>query len=114
MVIKETRDCAQSSAEAKYIAAASLACQAIWLRRIFQDMGECQPEATEIFGDNKSAIAIAKNPMFHSRTKHIVIKHHFLREVSTNKETKLKYYKTEEQIADILTKALPRPKFELL
>ncbi|KAI5323418.1 hypothetical protein L3X38_032490 [Prunus dulcis] len=57
---------------------------------------------------------MAKNPVFHSRTKHIAIRHHFLREVSKNKEVELKYCKTDEQIADIFTKALPRPKFERL
>ncbi|BBH09485.1 Disease resistance protein CC-NBS-LRR class family [Prunus dulcis] len=57
---------------------------------------------------------MAKNPVFHNRTKHIAIKHHFLREVSANKEVGLKYCKIEEQIVDIFTKALPKPKFELL
>ncbi|KAI5325708.1 hypothetical protein L3X38_034782 [Prunus dulcis] len=51
-------------------------------QRIFEDMGECQTKATEILCDNKSAIATAKNPVFHSRTKHIVIKHHFSKERS--------------------------------
>lgn len=105
---------ALSSAEAEYVAATSSACQAIWLRRIFEDMGEHQPDSTEILSDNKSAIAMAKNPVFHNRTKHIAIKHHFLREVSANKEIELKYCKTEEQLADIFTKALPRPRFEFL
>ncbi|XP_071741192.1 probable disease resistance protein At1g61300 [Rutidosis leptorrhynchoides] len=76
-------------------------------------MGEKQDEATQIFCDNKSAIAMAKNPVFHGRTKHIDIKYHFLREVSAKKDIELKYCKTEEQ-ADIFTKALPRPKFEFL
>ncbi|CAL2254987.1 unnamed protein product [Prunus armeniaca] len=111
---KKQETVALSSAEAEYVAAASSACQAIWLKRIFEDMGERQIETTEILCDNKSAIAMAKNPVFHSKTKHIAIKHHFLREVSANKEVELKYCKTEEQIADIFTKALPRPKFELL
>jgi hypothetical protein len=77
-------------------------------------MGEHQPDATEILNDNESAIAIAKNPKFHNKTKHIAIKHHFLREVSTNKEIELKYCKIEEQLADIFTIALPRPRFEFL
>ncbi|CAL2249531.1 unnamed protein product [Prunus armeniaca] len=111
---KKQETVALSSAEAEYVATASSACQAIWLKRIFEDMGECQIETTEILCDNKSAIAMAKNPVFHSKTKHITIKHHFLRKVSANKEVELKYCKTEEQIADIFTKALPRPKFELL
>ena len=57
---------------------------------------------------------MATNPMFHSRTKHISIKYHFLREVEANKEIRLKHCKTEEQITDIFTKALPRVKFKQL
>ncbi|XP_071694431.1 uncharacterized protein [Rutidosis leptorrhynchoides] len=113
-VIKKQETVAQSSAEAKYVAAANSANQAKWLRRILEDMGEKQDETTQILRDNKSAIAMAKNHVFHGRTKHIDIKYHFLREVTAKKEIELKYCKTEEQIADIFTKALPRPKFEFL
>ena len=62
--------------------------------------------ASSILSDNKSTIAMAKNSVFRNRTKYIAIKHHFLREVSTNKEIELKYCKTEEPLADIFTKAL--------
>ncbi|KAF5930246.1 hypothetical protein HYC85_031119 [Camellia sinensis] len=62
--------------------------------------------------DNKSAIAMAKNPVYHSRTKHIAIKHHFIREAVEDDEIQIKYCKTEDQVADIFTKALPRDKFE--
>ena len=57
---------------------------------------------------------MAKNPIHHSRTKHIAIKYHFIKEAKATKEIKLDYYRTEDQIADILTKALPRPRFEEL
>ncbi|KAL6224932.1 hypothetical protein ACLB2K_003787 [Fragaria x ananassa] len=111
---KKQETTALSSAEAEYVAAASSACQAIWLRRIFEDIGEKQENATRIFSDNKSAIAMAKNPVCHNKTKHIKIKHHFLREASTNKEIELHYCKTELQLADIFTKALARTRFEIL
>ena len=111
---KKQATVAQSSAEAEYIAAAMTTSQAIWLKRILEDMGELQEEATKIYCDSKSAIAMAKNPIFHSRTKHISIKYHFIREAEANKEIELKHCKTEEQVADIFTKALPRGKFELL
>ncbi|KAL0338248.1 UNVERIFIED_CONTAM: Retrovirus-related Pol polyprotein from transposon TNT 1-94 [Sesamum angustifolium] len=104
---------AQSSAEAEYIAAAATSNHAIWLRRILEDM-EKQEEPTTIYCDNKSAIAITKNPVQHSRTKHIDIKYHSLREATTRGEIELKYCSTEEQLADIFTKALPRNKFEEL
>ncbi|KAK4387561.1 Retrovirus-related Pol polyprotein from transposon TNT 1-94 [Sesamum angolense] len=77
---KKQATVAQSSAEAEYIAAAATSNQAIWLRRILEDMGEKQEEPTTIYCDNKSAIAITKNPVQHSRTKHIDIKYHSLRE----------------------------------
>ena len=111
---KKQDSVAQSSAEAEYVAAATTASQAIWLRRIFEDMGEKYNQATKILCDSKSAIAMAKNPVFHSRTKHIAIKYHFLREAEANKEIELEYCRTEEQLADIFTKALPKARFELL
>ena len=64
---------AQSLAEAEYIAATMTTSKAIWLKRILEDMGESQMETTTIYCDSKSAISIAKNPVFHSRTKHIGI-----------------------------------------
>ena len=62
--------------------------------------------------DNKSAIAMTKNRFYHSRTKHFAIKHHFIREAVEDDEVQIKYCKTEDQAADIFTKALPRDKFE--
>ena len=77
-------------------------------------MRKPQKEAIEIYCDNKSAIDMAKNLVFHNRTKHINLKYHFTRETEANKEIKLKHCRTEEQLADIFTKALQRAKFELL
>ena len=63
-----------STAEAEYVAATSSACQGVWLRRLLADFEQEQMEATGIFCDNRSAIAIAKSPVMHGRTKHIDIK----------------------------------------
>ncbi|KAL0387090.1 UNVERIFIED_CONTAM: Retrovirus-related Pol polyprotein from transposon RE1 [Sesamum radiatum] len=87
---KKQATVAQSSVEAEYIAAAATSNQAIWLRRILEDIGEKQEEPTTIYCDNKSAIAITKNPVQHSRTKHIDIKYHSLREATTRGEIELK------------------------
>ena len=111
---KKQATVAQSTAEAEYVTTAEATSQAIWLRRILEDMGEKQDKPTKINCDNKSAIAMAKNPVHHSRTKHIAIKYHFIREAEATKEIKLDYCRTEDQIADIFTKALPRPRFEEL
>ena len=71
-------------------------------------------EPIPIFYDNSSAINISKNPIMHSKIKHIPIKYHFVREQVTEKNIKLEYVGTKEQIADILTKPLPREAFEYL
>ena len=101
-----------SSTEAEYIAATTTACQAIWLRRILCDLKEKQEEAKQMFCDNKSTIAISKNPVHQGRTKHIEIQHHFIREVVATEQVQLEHCNTEEQMADIFTKALPDEKFQ--
>ncbi|CAH9119932.1 unnamed protein product [Cuscuta epithymum] len=103
---------ALSSAKVEYVAATGASCQAIWLKRILEDMGELQTSVTEIFCDNKSAIAMAKNPVQQNRTKHIDIKYHFLRDVQAKGHIEMRYFPTEEQLADIFTKALPRDRFQ--
>ena len=67
-----------------------------------------------IFYDNTSAISISKNPVMHSKTKHIPIKFHFLRYQVLNKVIKLEYIGTKDQIADIFTKPLPKIQFDNL
>jgi len=111
---KKQATVAQSTAEAEYVAATEATSQAIWLRRILKDMGEKQSGPTTINCDNKSTITMTKNHVHHSRTKHIAIKYHFIREAETNMEIRLEYCPTEDQIADTFTKVLPRPRFELL
>lgn len=75
---KKQATVAQLATEAKYVAAAESSSQAIWLRKMLNDMGDQQTEPTTIFCDNKSAIAIAKNLLHNNRTKHIAIKYHFI------------------------------------
>eukprot|EP00253_Pinus_taeda_P033414 PITA_33414 len=73
----------------------------------------CTPPIS-ILCDNTSAISISKNPVMHSKTKHIPIKYHFLREQVLEQNVKLEYVPSKEQVADILTKPLPRETFEYL
>ncbi|KAL0405906.1 UNVERIFIED_CONTAM: Copia protein [Sesamum latifolium] len=98
---KKQATVAQSSTEVEYIAAAATSNQVTWLRRILEDMGEKQEEPTKIYCDNKSVIAITKNPVKYNRTKYIDIKYHALREVTTRGEIELKYCSIEEQLADM-------------
>ena len=64
--------------------------------------------------DNTSAISVSKNPILHSKKKHIPIKYHFLREQVSNQTVQVHYIPTTEQIADIFTKALAKTPFEYL
>ena len=104
---------ALSTAEAEYVALSAAAQEAVWLKQLKQDLTG-KNETVMIHEDNQSAIAIAKNPQFHGRVKHINIKYHFIREQVNNDNIVLKYCQTSEMIADMLTKALGRIKFEKL
>ena len=97
---------ALSSSEAEYVAFTSAACQVVWLQRLLSEVGCEQEQATEIFCDNKATIAMTKNPAYHNRTKHIDIRYHYIRSLAARKEVELKFCVTNDQTADILTKAL--------
>ena len=105
---------ALSTAEAEYVSAFEATAQAIWLRFVLDDFGEMQAEATTLLCDNMSAISMAKNPVFHQRTRHINRKYHFIREALQEGVINMKFYRSEEQLADIFTKALPKDRFKQL
>ena len=101
--------------EAEYIGQTNATKEAIWLRRLLNEIRPetaNEPQATIIYCDNQGAIALAKNPQFHARTKHIDIQHHFVREKINEGAVQLEYIKTEGQVADGLTKALDKVRFE--
>jgi Zn ribbon nucleic-acid-binding protein len=106
---------ALSSCEAEYMGQTQATKEAVWLRLLLQQLGTDTggPQATVIFGDNQGAIALAKNPQFHSRTKHIGVQHHFVREKQARGEVDIQYTPTAQQVADGLTKPLPKDKFLL-
>ena len=96
---------AMSRAEAEYVALAGAAQEAVWLKQLNEDLtGKSEP--VMIHEDNQSAIAIAKNPQFHGRVKHINIKYHFIREQVNSDNIKLNYCQISEMIVDMLTKGL--------
>eukprot|EP00253_Pinus_taeda_P012844 PITA_12844 len=97
-----------STTEVEYVAATTATCQAVWLRRVLRDLCHEQGKGTTIYCDNNSAIALSKNSVFHKRTKHIDTKFHFIRELVNNGEIVLQRCRTENQLADILTKPLER------
>ncbi|GKV05521.1 hypothetical protein SLEP1_g17522 [Rubroshorea leprosula] len=104
---------AQSTAEAKYIAAAEAASHSAWICKVLTDVRCQQIQPCVLHCDNNKAFAIAHNPVQHGRTKHINVKCHVLRNMVQNNELKLIFCSTEEQVADTLIKALPRAKFEM-
>ncbi|GKC19953.1 hypothetical protein Tco_1022103, partial [Tanacetum coccineum] len=104
---------ATSSTEAEYVAAASCCAQVLWIQNQLLDYG-FNFMNTKIFIDNQSTICIVKNPVFHQRTKHIEIRHHFIRDA--NEKTLIQVLKihTDDNVADLLTKAFDGPRFEYL
>ena len=105
---------ALSTAEAEYISLSSATQEIVWLRRLFNDLGIGINEPTTVFEDNQSAIAIANNPVCHTRTKHIDIRYHYVRKAINDEIISIRYCPTEEMVADILTKPLPRERFRKL
>ena len=100
-----------STCEAEYVAATTCVSHAIWLRNLLKELNMSQIEPTEIHVDNKSAIALAKNPVYHDRSKHIDTRYHYIRECITKQDVKLEYVKSQDQIADIFTKPLKKEDF---
>eukprot|EP00253_Pinus_taeda_P013408 PITA_13408 len=105
---------ALSIAEAEYVATTTAACQAVWMRRMLRSLCQEQANATIIFCDNSSVIALSKNSVFHKRTKHIDTRFHYIRELVNNGEIVLQHCSTQEQVADILTKPLGQKICEFL
>jgi hypothetical protein len=88
--------------------------QALWLVRLLGDLLGRGIEAVELRVDSKSALALAKNPVFYGRSKHIRIKYHFIRCCLDEGSIKAGYINTHDQLADLLTKSLGRVKFQEL
>lgn len=95
-----------STTDAEYVAAATCACQAIWMKRVLKEIGHNQAEEMVLFYDNTSTIKLSKNLVMHGKSKHIRVRYHFLRELTKEGAIKLVYCNTEEQLADIMTKHL--------
>ncbi|KAJ9546435.1 LOW QUALITY PROTEIN: hypothetical protein OSB04_018978 [Centaurea solstitialis] len=102
-----------STAEAEYVAAGSCCAQVLWMRNQLLDYG-FQLSKIPIYCDNSSSIAIANNPVLHSKTKHIEIRYHFIRDHVMNGDVKLRFVPTEYQLADLFTKPLDEKRFNQL
>lgn len=111
-VSQKQRCVALSSCEAEFRAATAAACQGVWLRNLLIQVTDMKKCPVVIYIDNRSAIDLAKNPVFHGRSKHIDIRYHFIRECVERGEIVIKHISTEEQGADVLTKAMSTVKFK--
>jgi hypothetical protein len=108
---QKQKSVALSSCEAEYIAASTAACQAVWLSRLLGEMTGEEPKKIKLFVDNMSAIALCKNPVYHERTKHIDTRFHFIRECVELGKVDVDHVRTNEQLADVLTKSLGPARF---
>jgi len=103
---KKQQTIALSTAEAEFMAATEVVKEVKWLTQILQELNYKVQKPILVFIDNQSAIKIGENDVEHDRTKHIDIKYYFIRDSVYENEIKLVYVPTDEQIADIFTKAV--------
>ncbi|XP_062099709.1 uncharacterized mitochondrial protein AtMg00810-like [Humulus lupulus] len=105
---------ARSSAEAEYRAMANGICEILWINSVLKEVKLQVSMPMKLFCDNKAAISIAHNPMQHDRIKHIEVDRHFIKENLEARIICIPFVRSEYQIADILTKGLFKPTFDLL
>ena len=103
---------ALSTTEAEYVAATKACKELLWLKRFMEELGFRQ-ERYVVLCDNQSAIHLSKNSTFHSRSKHIDVRYHWMRDVINNKLLELEKVYTNDNGADTMTKALPKEKLEV-
>eukprot|EP00253_Pinus_taeda_P027481 PITA_27481 len=103
-----------SSAEAEYRGAVEASKEALWLSQILLEFGFQQQHPTTLWCDNQSAIQLCKDPIQHQRSKHIELHMHFIRKLIHDHVLEVQYCSTDDQVADIFTKALTEAKFTKL
>ena len=103
---------ALSATEAEYMSISAAAREAVWLRALLYDLGMPCSGPTKIRCDNKGAVALSENPIKHRTNKHIEIRHHYIRELVEQKRVTVIWTTSKSMVADIMTKPLPRVKFE--
>lgn len=111
---KKQRTVALSTCEAELYAEAAAIQEVLWLRGLMKELGLYTRTGSIVHGDNQSTIAVSKNGVRSERTKHVDVKYHFITETVERGDVVLKWVPTNEQHADIFTKALAAPVFEQL
>jgi hypothetical protein len=107
---KKQTSIALSTVEVEYVAAGQCYAQLLWMRQTLRDFGY-NLSKVPLLCDNESTIRLANNPVEHSRTKHIDIQHHFLRDHQQRGDIDIYHISTENQLADIFTKPLDEKRF---
>jgi hypothetical protein len=101
-----------STTEAEYIGLCNAAKEAVWIRKFLRDVGRGiyagGTHATRMLGDNQSALRLVANPEFHSKSKHIDVQYHYVRELLEDGTIDVEYVRTSEMAADCLTKPLKK------
>lgn len=105
---------ADSTTESEYLAAVEAAKEAVWIKKFLTELDIVPSvlEGIELFCDNNGAIAQAKEPRSHNKSKHVMRKYHLIREIVDRKDVRICKVHTDENVADPLTKPLPQPKHE--
>lgn len=109
---KKQSSTSRSSCESEYRALAQCSCEAIWIRRLLQELKILDTKPTTLYCDNQSTIKLSYNPVFHEKSKHFEIDYHFTRQKVESNIIRVEYISSQEQPADLLTKPLGRIKFE--
>jgi hypothetical protein len=108
---KKQKVVALSSAEAEFRGMAKGLCELLWLRRLLSEIGFAPNSEMNLYCDNKAAIEISQNPIQHDRTKHIEIDRHFIKQNLEEKVIRFPFVRSEDQLADMLTKAVSNKNF---
>ena len=110
---KKQKTPALSTVEAEYMAASAAAKEALWWRTQMRGLGYNTTHATVLYSDSQGGISLSKNPDHHANSKHIALRHHFIRHHVGKRNIRLEYIKSTAMAADVLTKALPREQHEI-
>jgi hypothetical protein len=109
--VSKQKSPSSSPTESEYKSLHHATLEVVWLRQLITEMGYEQMAATIIHEDNESAIDCTKNPVSHSKMKHIDVKYHVIRDYIEQQQIKVQWISTDEQLADMFTKPLPPSTF---